>query len=275
MSSKGPAKGAQTINRLLEERRKYEAWLNRLRGASDATAEGVRSRVESDYAARLKAVNEELKVHAEAAKQLIAQRAETIAELRAKESQAAERLSEGELRHTVGEYDEEAWTQFRKDSLAELMSVREELQELESDLSQLQEVSELVTAPLPSERPQRSAGPPPRPATKPESKPESKAEPPRERKVDELAFIKSVTEDDKKGPSAKRASGAPAKRRRNHKLATALNLGKKPKDILRWNIRQRLNSVENILRYRRGMTTTGCDRVAMRVSQCRSWGNPS
>ena len=207
MASKGPGKGTATIHRLLDERRRYEAWLTRIRSTAEATPEHVRTRVEADYTARLKAVNEELKVHAEAAKQLIAQRAETIAELRAKEAQAAERLSEGELRHTVGEYDEEAWTQFRKDSLAELMSVREELQELESDLSQLQEVSELVTAPAPPDRPLPKAGPPPRPQSKPEPKAEPKAEP-RERKVDELAFIKSVTEDDKKGPSARRASGA-------------------------------------------------------------------
>ena len=202
MASK-PGKGTATIHRLLDERRRYEAWLTRIRSTAEATPEHVRTRVEADYTARLKAVNEELKVHAEAAKQLIAQRAETIAELRAKEAQAAERLSEGELRHTVGEYDEEAWTQFRKDSLAELMSVREELQELESDLSQLQEVSELVTTPRAGDRPVPKAGPPPRP----QSKPEPKAEP-REKKVDELAFIKSVTEDEKKGPSPRRASGA-------------------------------------------------------------------
>jgi hypothetical protein len=65
--------------------------------------------------------------------------------------------------------------------------------------------------------------------------------------------------------TGQRASGAHAKRPRNHKLAIGLNLGKTPKDILRWNNRLRLNSVENILRHRCGMTTTGCDRVAMRV----------
>jgi hypothetical protein len=216
MSAKGPAKGTATIQRLLDERRKYESWLARLRSAADASAAPVRERVEADYTARLKAVDEELKVHAEAARQLIAERYETVTELRSREQAAAERLAEGELRHTVGEYDDEQWAQFRKDALAELVAVREELQELEADLRQLEEVNALVSgtpaasvppppppppaAPV-TEKPSPRVGPPPRPAPK--------AEPPREKKVavDELAFIKSVTDDDRV-PSPRRASGA-------------------------------------------------------------------
>ena len=116
MSAKGPAKGTATIQRLLDERRKYESWIARLRSAADASAAPVRERVEADYAARMKAVDEELKVHAEAARQLIAERQEAVTDLRAREQSAAERLAEGELRHTVGEYDDEQWAQFRKDA---------------------------------------------------------------------------------------------------------------------------------------------------------------
>jgi outer membrane biosynthesis protein TonB len=216
MSAKGPAKGTATIQRLLDERRKYESWIARLRGAADAAAAPVRERVEADYTARMRAVDEELKVHAEAARQLIAERQEAVTDLRAREQGAAERLAEGELRHTVGEYDDEQWAQFRKDALAELLAVREELQELEADLKQLEEVNTLVSAPAapppppppppppaPSpaaEKPTPKVGPPPRPP---------KAEGPREKKVtvDELAFIKSVTDDDRV-PSPRRASGA-------------------------------------------------------------------
>jgi hypothetical protein len=180
MSAKGPAKGTATIQRLLDERRKYESWLVRLRNAAEASAAPVRERVEADYAARLKAVDEELKVHAEAARQLIAERYETVTELRAREQNAAERLAEGELRHTVGEYDDEQWAQFRKDALAELVAVREELQELEAELHQLEEVNALVSAPAQPPRPasSSSAGPavekpsprigsPPRPGRRP------------------------------------------------------------------------------------------------------------
>ena len=223
MSAKGPAKGTATIQRLLDERRKYESWIARLRSAADASAAPVRERVEADYAARMKAVDEELKVHAEAARQLIAERQEAVTDLRAREQSAAERLAEGELRHTVGEYDDEQWAQFRKDALAELVAVREELQELEADLHQLEEVNALVAAPPAAPPPPPPAPPPPPPpppaaapaAEKPSPRvgspprPAPKSEPPRDKKVavDELAFIKSVTDDDRV-PSPRRASGA-------------------------------------------------------------------
>src|SRR5438128_5009092 len=116
---KGSSKSTAAIQRLLEERRQYEAWLARLEAAGDATPDGVRTRVKADYEARLIQVTDELKVHAEAARQMILQRKEFRADLQRKEAQAAERLSETELRHAVGEYDEAQWTQVHKDALSE------------------------------------------------------------------------------------------------------------------------------------------------------------
>jgi hypothetical protein len=201
---KGPSKNAATIQRLLEERRQYEAWLVRLNSAANATPEPVRVRVGADYAARLKAVNEELRIHADAAQALVAQRREQHTDLVRKERAAAERLAEAELRHAVGEYDESQWTQVHKDVLAELVSVREELQGVQSEIEQLEELSALV---IPAKgTPVPRAGPPPRPPRSEPAREEASAPPPR-RQVDELAFLKSVTEDDK-GPSPKRASGA-------------------------------------------------------------------
>jgi hypothetical protein len=207
---KGPSKNASTIQRLLEERRQYEAWLARLNSAANATPEPVRVKVGADYAARLRAVNEELKIHAEAALSLVEQRREQQAELLKKERAAAERLAEAELRHSVGEYDEAQWTQVHKDALSELVSVREELQSIQADIAQLEELHALVGArpgAAPSGTPR--AGSPPRPPARPDAR---RPEPPltssgRRAQVDELAFLKSVTEDEK-GPSPRRASGA-------------------------------------------------------------------
>ena len=66
--SKAPSKSTAAIQRLLEERRQYEAWIARIDAAGGAAPSTVRSRVRSDYEARLNAVTEELKVHAEAAR---------------------------------------------------------------------------------------------------------------------------------------------------------------------------------------------------------------
>jgi len=201
---KGSSKSTAAIQRLLEERRQYEAWLARINAAGDAAPEHVRVRVRADYEARLHAVIEELKAHADAGRQLVAQRKEFFVELQRKEKAAAERLAETELRHAVGEYDEGQWTQVHKDALAELVAVREELQEVAQDIEKLEELDSMVRA-----KPGAGGGggggprvgPPPKPHVKLDDR--KKAAP-----VDELAFLKSVTEDDKNAPSPKRASGA-------------------------------------------------------------------
>jgi hypothetical protein len=196
---KGSSKSTAAIQRLLEERRQYEAWLARINAAGDAAPEHVRTRVRADYEARLKAVTEELKAHAEAARQLMAQRKEEYVDLQRKEKAAAEKLSETELRHAVGEYDEGQWAQVHKDALSELVSVREELLAIEQDIEKLQELDGMVRAKPGAAAPR--VGAPPK--SSPQAQPQKKAAP-----LDELAFLKSVTEDDKSAPSPKRASGA-------------------------------------------------------------------
>jgi len=195
---KGSSKSTAAIQRLLEERRQYEAWLARINAAGDAAPEHVRVRVRADYEARLQAVTEELKAHADAGRQLVAQRKEFFLELQRKEKAAAERLAETELRHAVGEYDETQWTQVHKDALAELLAVREELQEVAQDIEKLEELDTMVRA-----RPAPRVGSPPKPAAKNDDRRKPAPSP-----VDELAFLKSVTEDEKAAPSPKRASGA-------------------------------------------------------------------
>jgi hypothetical protein len=201
--AKGSSKSAAAIQRLLEERRQYEAWLARIKATADSAPEHVRTRVRADYEARLKAVTEELKAHADAARQLIAQRKETLLELQKKEKGAAERLAETELRHEVGEYDEGQWAQVHKDALADLGAVRDELMDVERDITRLEELDQLVKA-KPAPPPSRGGSdeltlsPSPAPP-----KPEKRKTP-----LDELAFLKSVTEDEKSAPSPRRASGA-------------------------------------------------------------------
>lgn len=198
--AKGSSKSAAAIERLLEERRQYEAWLARIKATADSVSDDVRTRVKADYEARLKAVMEELTSHADAARQLVAQRKETLRELQKKEKAAAERLAETELRHEVGEYDEAQWAQVHKDALADLGAVRDELMGIERDITRLVELDTLVKAkPTPASR--TAAG---ELTLTPSPPPKSEK---RKTPIDELAFLKSVTEDDRT-PSPRRASGA-------------------------------------------------------------------
>src|SRR5437660_2178121 len=185
---KGPSKGTVIIQQLLEERRQYEAWIARLNDSADATPGHVRARVRSDYEARLAAVTEELKADGESARQAIEEKRYLRGELQKKEARAAEKLTETELRHAVGEYEESQWEQVHKEVLAELVSVREDLQSVEADIHKLQELDALVShrpAPHPSTAP--APAQPRAPAEPPHPKPEKVGH------EDELAFIKSVT----------------------------------------------------------------------------------
>src|SRR5437667_10773368 len=122
---KGPSKSAAAIQRLLEERRQYEAWLARISATADSAPEHVRTRVRADYEARLKAVTEEVRAHAHAARRLIAQRKEFLLELQNKETGAAERLAEAELRRGVGARAARQWAQWHQDAFAGLAARRE------------------------------------------------------------------------------------------------------------------------------------------------------
>src|SRR5438552_1297308 len=203
--SKGMSKSTAIIQRLLEERRQYEAWIARLNSSADATPGNVRARVREDYEARLVAVMEELKAHAESARLAIQEKRHTRGELQKKEALAAEKLTETELRHSVGEFDEAQWEQVHQDVLAELVSVREDLQAVEADIQKLEELDALVR-----NRPTPRAAPAPAPQARPTAPPLLPPEPPEKAaQVDELELIKSVTEDDTgSAPSPRRASGA-------------------------------------------------------------------
>jgi hypothetical protein len=196
--SKQFSKGTAIIQQLLEQRRQYEGWIARLNAAADATPGPVRARVRADYEQRLAEVTEELKAHAESARQAIEQNKHVRSELQKKETLAAEKLTEIELRHAVGEFDEAQWSQIHQDVLAELVSVREDLQAVEADLQKLEELDGLA-------RSKPAAAPRPAPAPQPQH-PQAAMQ---ASEVDELAFIKSVTEDEKGGaPSPRRANGA-------------------------------------------------------------------
>jgi len=188
---KGMSKSTAIIQRLLEERRQYEAWIARLNSSADATPGNVRARVREDYEARLVAVMEELKAHAESARLAIQEKRHMRGELQKKEALAAEKLTETELRHSVGEFDE-------------AQSVREDLQAVEADIQKLEELDALVR-----NRPTPRAAPTPAPQARPAALPLLPLEPPEKApQVDELEFIKSVTEDEGSAPSPRRASGA-------------------------------------------------------------------
>ena len=191
MAKTGP-KSTAAMERLLEERRQYEAWLARLDASTDTTPDHVRTRVRADYEARLEAVTQELKQHAAQARQLIGQKRERLTQLARKEKEAADQLKESELRHAVGEYDEVEWVKFHRAAQGELISLRGDIKAIQSDIAKLEELEDVVRNP----HAQRRAAP---------AEHNSKHS-----HDDELAFLKSVTEDEA-SPSSSPSSPSPGR----------------------------------------------------------------
>jgi hypothetical protein len=132
------------IQNLLEEKRQIERWLRRLDMASDKTPANVRKKVRSDYSRRRDAILTELQGFRDDLNASLQKHREARDELAGREEEAAERLAEAELRHTVGEFDSSKWSQIRAEILEELVKIREELKTEQAEIGQLEEVLDAI-----------------------------------------------------------------------------------------------------------------------------------
>ncbi|MBI4420350.1 MAG: zinc ribbon domain-containing protein [Gemmatimonadetes bacterium] len=192
-----PSKSQAAIQKLLAERVEVERWLERLSLAGDKTPEGVRDKIKSDYQKRLVEIVKELTAFGDELAEALKRHQATREGLVRQEQEAAEKMAEAEVRHAVGEYDESKWRQLNAEHLSTLVKIREELKNAEEEITRLEETVAGLKASPATAAPSDAA---PEPAAPPSG--QAKAAP-----VDELAFLKSVTEDEQHGPSPTRASG--------------------------------------------------------------------
>ncbi|HVX40891.1 MAG TPA: zinc finger protein [Gemmatimonadaceae bacterium] len=125
---------------LLEEKRRYEAWLAALDARRDTTPPHVFERVQSDYTGRLRQVEERLASHAQAIDSERASLESRLSLLAAEEQLRRDERTELELRAHVGELSgDEATSAFRAvdDALEQLVKERTELQRKVDELSAL------------------------------------------------------------------------------------------------------------------------------------------
>jgi len=228
----GNAKTGKGIEDLLKERERYELWLDRLDQKGADAPDSVRSKVRADYESRLDRVMDELRTHQDSVAEQLAELRVAQADLSTQEAEAKEELAEAEVRHDVGEYDDDAWEEIKSAGERGLDEILKELERVNDEIANLAEVQALIaapseTAPAPAAAPQAAA-----PAAAPVEKAQPVGAPkftprtdtkgkeptaprtlqfPVDRgtgsKIDELDFLKSVTEDEQAGPSAGRASG--------------------------------------------------------------------
>ena len=235
-----PTSDTETIESLLEQRAQFEQWLAKLDSAANKAPASVRHKVRGDYEARLRGVIERLRGHAATIAGELERHQGSQAELDGQRRDAEEELAEAEVRHAVGEYTEEEWARISRQSEGRLGGLREQLKTVGNEIARLAEVQSLIAgparppeppppAPAPAPRPEpiveRNPPPPPPPEPEPEPEPPVAAAPPRQAAKptpapppeDELAFLKSVADDDLK-PAPRRPSNpgvpqpAPAQR---------------------------------------------------------------
>jgi hypothetical protein len=206
-----------TIEELLEQRKQYEEWLVKLDASGDKAPPAVRQRVRGDYEARLQSVMEQLRGRAAAISEELERHHASQAELDRERRAAEEALAEAEVRHSVGEYTEDEWRRVSEESRREIEQLRNQLRSVGAEITRLTGIQSIINAP-------RNAGTsaPPPAAAPPARAPRSEvveqaplvtnvAEPVEESRyapkparpepqpaapVDELAFLKSVADEE-------------------------------------------------------------------------------
>ena len=204
----GSNKSLAAIQKLLAEKVQIERWLDRLSLAGDKTPEAVRQKVSVDYRKKLEEVTRELGAFGEELTSALKRAKASREGLARQEKTVQEQLSEAEVRHAVGEFDETKWRQVNAEFLQALVRVREEVKNADEEIAKLEDVVNGMSAAekAASDAPDNDMDIPSAPPVPPMGKTAvMQAVKPIK---DELAFLKSVTEDDKAGPSPARASGS-------------------------------------------------------------------
>jgi hypothetical protein len=207
-----------TIDELLEQRKQYEEWLAKLDASGDKAPPAVRQRVRGDYEARLQTVMQQLRNRGAAISEELERHHASQAELDRERRAAEEALAEAEVRHSVGEYTEDEWRRLSEESRREIDELRNKLRAVGAEITRLTQVQGVISSPRsgpPTPPPQRAirtevieqpaiiselAEPveepaPSRFAPKP---PPARQEPAAAAPSDELAFLKSVAEEEPK-----------------------------------------------------------------------------
>jgi len=221
--SRRNTKSQAVVESLLDERRQYQEWLDKLAvpGAAGAPSPVV-ERVRADYLSRLDNVTRQLARH-EGELQTALGEAERRRDLAAGQRTARQdALTEAVLRHEVGEFGDEKFAALRAEHAAFLAQLAEEIESADRDIARLEEVLGLIASVLPESAPPPPSVPaapavpatPAAPAVSPAAPaaPVAAAPPAAAaavgkgatplRGLDELSFLRSVAGGAKSGPAA-------------------------------------------------------------------------
>ena len=220
------------VEKLIEQRRQYEDWLDKLDQNEDDMPDHVIERVRNDYRARLNDVMAELAEHQDSLREALAESQERGATLRAEETKKQDEMAELKLRRKVGELEENRFRELSGELKIVLDALARDIGAAQRDIERYEEIlgtiaeaeappepaAEPVPEPEPEEEPSFPEPEPQLPLAQQE--PARAPEPPAPRRSspglekprieeDELAFLRSVTSTASSGRAGKTARPAP------------------------------------------------------------------
>jgi hypothetical protein len=134
------ASPVSAVGALMEERRRYEAWLTALEARRAETPKHVFIRVHADYTARLESVIERLVAHTDGLRAELTTLTTRIASLDEQQHRARDERAEAELRAHVGELTENAWKEMLAASDALIASLAAQHAAAQEDLRHTREL---------------------------------------------------------------------------------------------------------------------------------------
>jgi hypothetical protein len=186
-----------TIESLLEQRSQYEEWILRLDTSGDKASPAVRQRVRGDYEARLESVMEQLRDRSAGITEELERQHASQAALDRERRSAEEALAEAEVRHTVGEYTEDEWRRLSDQSRKNIEQLRGRLREIGAEITRLTDIQGHISGTGGA-----AAAPPPPPPAPP-------ARTPRPEIIEESPFITHLAEEPDLVPPAAAKSQSP------------------------------------------------------------------
>jgi hypothetical protein len=128
------------VSALMEERRKYESWLEALEAKRGVTPERVFTRVHADYSARLDVVLNELVAHSGGLRAELTSLSTKLATLEDEQQQQRDERAEAELRAHVGELSPDAWQELSSTTDRRLEDLTARHTEIERELTRTREL---------------------------------------------------------------------------------------------------------------------------------------
>ena len=137
-----PSSPLDAVAGLIEERAKFEQWLEDLEAKRNSTPQKVYDRVHADYLSRLQGVMEQLKSHTDSLQTHSAALNKKLVELSSAEESRLEERAEAELRAKVGEMTDAEWDMVSKKADKELAKLKQDQELIELDLDRIQGILE-------------------------------------------------------------------------------------------------------------------------------------